>query len=69
MLAIFALVISCENGKLIITPDVARVAIMEREMVSLKKKFEAEKLNVLKPIIQDCIIVRFVIFLIALDDS
>ena len=54
--------ISCENGKLIITPDVARVVIMERERVSLKKKFEAEKLNVLKPIIQDCIIVRFVNF-------
>lgn len=42
--------ISCENGKLVITPDVeratmeeAQAAFMEREMASLKKKFEAEK--------------------------
>ena len=42
--------ISCENGKLVITPDAERAALaraeadfMEREMASLKKKFEAEK--------------------------
>ena len=42
--------ISCENGRLVITPDVERAAMaeaeaafMEREMASLKKKFEAEK--------------------------
>ena len=42
--------ISCENGKLVITPDAERAAMaeaeaafMEREMVSLKKKFEVEK--------------------------
>lgn len=42
--------ISCENGKLVITPDVERAAMaeaeaafMEREMASLKKKFEVEK--------------------------
>lgn len=42
--------ISCENGKLVITPDAERVAMaeaeatfMEREMASLKKKFEVEK--------------------------
>ena len=44
--------ITCENGKLVITPDTERAAMakaeaeaafMEREMVSLKKKFEAEK--------------------------
>lgn len=42
--------ISCENGKLVITPDTERIAIagaemafMEREMASLKKKFEVEK--------------------------
>lgn len=42
--------ITCENGKLIITPDTERAAIaeaeaafMEREMASLKKKFETEK--------------------------
>lgn len=39
--------ISCENGKLVITPDAERAAMeeaetafMEREMASLKKKFE-----------------------------
>ena len=44
--------ITCENGKIVITPDTERAAIaeaeaafMEREMVSLKKKFEAEKLK------------------------
>lgn len=42
--------ISCENGKLVITPDVERAemaeaeaAFMEREMASLKKRFEVEK--------------------------
>lgn len=42
--------ISCENGKLVITPDDERAAMaeaeaafMEREMASLKKKFEVEK--------------------------
>ena len=44
--------ISCENGKLVITPDAERAAMaeaeaafMEREMASLKKKFEVEKLK------------------------
>mgnify|MGYP002674510467 FL=1 len=39
--------ISCENGKLVITPDAERAAMeeaetafMEKEMASLKKKFE-----------------------------
>ena len=42
--------ISCENGKLVITPDAERAAMaeaeaafMEREMASLEKKFEVEK--------------------------
>ena len=42
--------VSCENGKIIITPDVekaamkdAEAAFMERELASLKKRFEAEK--------------------------
>ena len=42
--------ISYENGKLVITPDAERAAMaeaenafMEREMASLKKKFEVEK--------------------------
>jgi hypothetical protein len=42
--------ISCENGRLVITPDAERAAMaeaeaafMERGMASLKKKFEAEK--------------------------
>ena len=42
--------ISCENGKLVITPDAERAAMaeaetefMQREMASLKKKFEVEK--------------------------
>lgn len=42
--------ISCENGRLVITPDTERAAMaeaeaafMEREMASLKKKFEVEK--------------------------
>ena len=42
--------ISCENGKLIITPDAekaamkeAEAAFMEREMKSLNKRFAAEK--------------------------
>ena len=41
--------ISCENGKLVITPDAERAAMaeaetafMEREMASLKKKFVFE---------------------------
>jgi antitoxin component of MazEF toxin-antitoxin module len=40
----------CENGRLVITLDIERAAMedaeavfMEREMVSLKKKFEVEK--------------------------
>ena len=42
--------ISCEDGKIIITPDAekaamkeAETAFMERELVSLKKRFESEK--------------------------
>ncbi len=42
--------VSCENGKIIITPDAekaamkeAEAAFMERELVSLKKLFESEK--------------------------
>ena len=42
--------VSCENGKLVITPDVERAALeeaeaafMEKEMKLLQKKFEAEK--------------------------
>ena len=42
--------VSCENGKIIITPDAekavmkeAEAAFMERELVSIKKRFEAEK--------------------------
>lgn len=42
--------VSCEDGKLIITPDVekaamkeAEAAFMEREMKSLQKKFQQEK--------------------------
>ena len=42
--------VSCENGKIIITPDAekatmkeAEAAFMEKELVSLKKRFEAEK--------------------------
>ena len=42
--------VSCENGKIIITPDVEKAAMkdaesafMEKELVSLKKRFEAEK--------------------------
>jgi len=42
--------VSCENGKIIITPDAekaamkeAEAAFMERELISLKKRFEAEK--------------------------
>lgn len=42
--------ISCEDGKLVITPDTERAALekaenefMEREMKSLQKRFEAEK--------------------------
>ena len=42
--------VSFEDGKIIITPDAekaemkkAEAAFMEREMASLKKKFEAEK--------------------------
>lgn len=44
--------IRCENGKLVITSDAERTAMeeaetvfMEREMASLKKKFEVEKSN------------------------
>ncbi len=44
--------VSCEDGKLIITPDVekaqlakAEAEFMEREMKALKKRFEAEKKN------------------------
>ena len=42
--------VSCENGKLIITPDVEKVAMeqaeaefMEKEMKKLQKKFRKEK--------------------------
>ena len=42
--------VSCEDGKLIITPDIERakmkdaeVVFMEREMQSLQKRFEQEK--------------------------
>ena len=42
--------VSCENGKLIITPDVERAAMeqaeaefMEKEMKKLQKKFQKEK--------------------------
>lgn len=42
--------VSCENGKIIITPDVekasmkkAEAAFMERELESIKKRFEAER--------------------------
>ena len=42
--------VSCENGKLVITPDVERAelvkaeqAFMDREMKALQKRFEAEK--------------------------
>ena len=42
--------VSCENGKLLITPDTERAAMkeaeaafMEKEMKLLQKKFEAEK--------------------------
>ena len=42
--------VSCENGKIIITPDAekaameeAEAAFMEKELVSLKKRFESEK--------------------------
>jgi antitoxin component of MazEF toxin-antitoxin module len=42
--------VSCENGRLVITPDVERAAMekaetefMERETAILRKRFEAEK--------------------------
>ena len=42
--------VSCENGRLVITPDTERAALkeaeaafMEKEMKLLQKKFEAEK--------------------------
>ena len=40
--------ISCENGKLIITPDaekaeIAKAEFMEKEMKKLQKKFQKEK--------------------------
>ena len=42
--------VSCEDGKIIITPDAekasmkeAEAAFMERELASLKKRFEVEK--------------------------
>ncbi len=42
--------ISCENGRLVITPDTERAeivkaekAFMDRELKSLQKRFEAEK--------------------------
>ena len=42
--------VTCEDGKIIITPDAekasmkeAEAAFMEKELVSLKKRFEAEK--------------------------
>ena len=44
--------VTCENGRLVITPDAERAAVaaaeaefMEREMKALKKRYEAEKAN------------------------
>ena len=57
--------ITCENGKLIITPDAERAAIaeaeaafMEREMEALKKKFIcdlAEKYHILEIAVDRCL--------------
>lgn len=45
--------ISCEDGRLVITPDAERAAIkagedefMAREMKALQKRYEAEKANI-----------------------
>lgn len=45
--------VTCEDGKLIITPDAekasmkeAEAAFMERELAVLKKRFEAEKVQI-----------------------
>ena len=45
--------ITCEDGRLVITPDAERVAIkakeaefMEREMKALQKRYEAEKVKI-----------------------
>lgn len=45
--------ITCEDGRLVITPDAERAAIkaredefMEREMKALQKRYEAEKANI-----------------------
>lgn len=53
--------VSCENGKLIITPDAERVAIakaeaeyMDREMKSLKKRFEEEKKKLHAQFVVEC---------------
>lgn len=45
--------VSCENGRLVITPDAERAemiraekAFMERELKALQKRFEAEKAKI-----------------------
>lgn len=45
--------VSCEDGRLVITPDAGRAAIkaredefMEREMKALQKRYEAEKVKI-----------------------
>lgn len=45
--------ITCEDGRLVITPDVERAAVkaaeaefMEREMKALQKRYEAEKVKI-----------------------
>ena len=45
--------VTCEDGRLVITPDAERVAVkaaeaeyMEREMKALQKRYEAEKVKI-----------------------
>ena len=45
--------VTCEDGRLVITPDAERAAIkaaeaeyMEREMIALQKRYEAEKVKI-----------------------
>ena len=45
--------VTCEDGRLVITPDAERVAVkaaeaeyMEREMNALQKRYEAEKVKI-----------------------
>ena len=45
--------VTCEDGRLVITPDVDRAAVkaaeaeyMEREMKALQKRYEAEKVKI-----------------------